>query len=145
MIGSCQKLNKKGSCWLLSMTYHVGWQKPFYIICSFFDFIKKLMDYHTLFPVFWRRALQGNICGGVLAAFFPFCSLNQGSRRAVYAPRVKTRPCEKGERGSILEISLVGDVLTDSIPWDSSTFFTTIPETIFGRQQQHHHQWHHHQ
>ena len=35
-----------------------------------------------------------------MAAFFPFCALNQGSRRAVYAPRVKTRPCEKGERGS---------------------------------------------
>lgn len=35
-----------------------------------------------------------------MAAFFPFRALNQGSRRAVYAPRVKTRPCEKGERGS---------------------------------------------
>ena len=47
-----------------------------------------------------KRVLQGNIRGGVLAAFFPFCALSQGSRRAVYAPRVKTRPCERGECGS---------------------------------------------
>ena len=85
------------------MTDHLGWQKPFYIICSFFEFIKKIDGLsYSIFRILKTCPAKHPMehSWGCFGRFFPFCALNQGSRRAVYAPRVKTRPCEKGERGS---------------------------------------------